>query len=85
MITTQTFPCVVSGRVTQRAKTIMEQEGFNVRDAVEWFVDFRVSEKKRLLVDKSNLGREIKELESELKRKQDEYDLVVNKLEELKK
>lgn len=47
MMTNDTFPCVVSGRITSRAKHIMDKEGFNVRDAVEWFVDQNAALRKK--------------------------------------
>ena len=79
-MTNDTFPCVVSGRITSRAKHIMDKEGFNVRDAVEWFVDHKCSPKKKMEVDKYFLEKEIEELKSQLKSKQEEYDDISNKL-----
>ena len=75
-----TFPCVVSGRVTARAKYTMEKEGFNVRDAVEFFVDHKCSPKKKLEVEKYFLEKEINELKRELSLKEKEYEEVSDKL-----
>ncbi|MBQ2653272.1 MAG: hypothetical protein IJF83_06940 [Methanobrevibacter sp.] len=75
-----TFPCVVSGRVTNRAKYLMKKEGFSVRDAVEWFVDARCSNKKKLEVDKYFLEKEIKELEQKLQIKRLEYENVLDEI-----
>lgn len=78
------FPCVISGRVTSRAKYLMKEEGFSVRDAVEWFVNARVSDKKKLEVDKFFLEQEMKSLQRELHIKQMEYDDLIAEIEELK-
>lgn len=60
------FPCVVSGRVTTRAKTLMKKYGFTVRDAVEWYLIYMVDQKKRKELDKSILRNEINSLKMDL-------------------
>lgn len=70
------FPCVVSGRVTARAKKLMNVYGFSVRDAVEWFVDNYCNPKKKLEVDKFFIESEISALKFELECKEKELDLI---------
>lgn len=60
------FPCVVSGRVTARAKKLMKEYGFTVRDAVEWYLIFMVDPKKRVELEKSLLKNQIQELKLDL-------------------
>lgn len=66
MRTGDDFPCVVSGRVTTRAKTLMKKYGFTVRDAVEWYLIYMVDQKKRKELDKSILRNEINSLKMDL-------------------
>lgn len=60
------FPCVVSGRVTARAKQLMSEYGFTVRDAVEWYLIYIVDQKKRKELEKSILRAEINTLKMDL-------------------
>lgn len=66
MIAGDDFPCVVSGRVTARAKKLMNEYGFTVRDAVEWYLIYMVNPKKRKEVDKIILREEINSLKMDL-------------------
>ena len=60
------FPEVVSGRVTARAKQLMNDYGFTVRDAVEWYLIYMVDQKKRKELDKSILKERINNLKIDL-------------------
>lgn len=60
------FPCVVSGRVTARAKQLMKEYGFTVRDAVEWYLIYMVDPKKKIELEKSLLRNQIQELKLDL-------------------
>lgn len=66
MRTGDDFPAVVSGRVTARAKKLMDEYGFTVRDAVEWYLIYKVDQKRRIELDKSLLKEEIKKLKLDL-------------------
>ena len=66
MRTDDDFPAVVSGRVTARAKKLMDEYGFTVRDAVEWYLIYKVDQKKRIELDKTLLKEEIKNLKVDL-------------------
>lgn len=66
MRTGDDFPAVVSGRVTARAKKLMDEYGFTVRDAVEWYLIYKVDRKRRIELDKSLLKEEIKNLKLDL-------------------
>ncbi|MGN0176670.1 MAG: hypothetical protein ACI389_02410 [Methanobrevibacter sp.] len=66
MRTGDDFPEVVSGRVTARAKKLMVEYGFTVRDAVEWYLIYMVNPKKRKEVDKIILREEINSLKMDL-------------------
>ena len=66
MICGDTFPCVVSGRITSRAKSLMDVYGFTVRDAVEWYIAYKVDPKKREELDKARLKKQIYDLKLDL-------------------
>lgn len=66
MRTGDDFPAVVSGRVTARAKALMDAYGFNVRDAVEWYLIYKVDQKKKVELEKALLKEEIKNLKMDL-------------------
>ena len=66
MRTGDDFPEVVSGRVTARAKKLMNEYGFTVRDAVEWYLIYMVNPKKRIELQKSVLREKIKNLKIDL-------------------
>lgn len=66
MRTGDDFPAVVSGRVTARAKKLMDEYGFTVRDAVEWYLIYKVDQKRRIELDKTLLKEEIKHLKLDL-------------------
>ena len=53
------FDEVISGRVTARDKKLLKDSGYNVRDAVSFFLNARGSPKKKLLVDKHFIQEEI--------------------------
>lgn len=60
------FPCVVSGRVTARAKQLMKEYGFTVRDAVEWYLIYMVDPKKKVELQTSILKERITSLKLDL-------------------
>ena len=66
MRTGDDFPCVVSGRVTTRAKTLMKKYGFTVRDAVEWYLIYMVDPQKKVELEKSILKERINNLKIDL-------------------
>ena len=66
MRTGDDFPAVVSGRVTARAKKLMDEYGFTVRDAVEWYLIYKVDKKRRIELDKTLLKEKIKNLKLDL-------------------
>ena len=66
MRTGDDFPEVVSGRVTARAKQLMKEYGFTVRDAVEWYLIYMVDPKKKIELEKSLLKNQIQELKLDL-------------------
>ena len=66
MRTGDDFPAVVSGRVTARAEKLMDEYGFTVRDAVEWYLIYKVDPKRRIELDKTLLKDEIKNLKLDL-------------------
>lgn len=66
MRTGDDFPAVVSGRVTARAKKLMDEYEFTVRDAVEWYLIYKVDQKRRIELDKTLLKEEIKNLKLDL-------------------
>lgn len=60
------FPEVVSGRVTARAKQLMNDYGFTVRDAVEWYLIYMVDPRKKVELQKSILKERINNLKIDL-------------------
>ena len=66
MQTKDNYPRVVTGRVTERAYNMMKEYGFTVRDAVEWFLIYKVDQKKRVELEKSLLKDEIYHLKLDL-------------------
>ena len=44
----------------------MDEYGFTVRDAVEWYLIYKVDQKRRIELDKSLLKEEIKNLKLDL-------------------
>lgn len=66
MRTGDDFPCVVSGRVTARAKQLMNDYGFTVRDAVEWYLIYMVDPRKKVELQKSILKERINNLKIDL-------------------
>lgn len=60
------FPEVVSGRVTARAKQLMNDYGFTVRDAVEWYLIYMVDPQKKVELQKSILKERINNLKIDL-------------------
>lgn len=60
------FPEVVSGRVTARAKQLMNDYGFTVRDAVEWYLIYMVDPQKKVELQKSILKERIYNLKIDL-------------------
>ena len=60
------FDEIVSGRVTARDKKLLKDSGYNVRDAVSFFLNARNSPKKKLLVDKHFVQEKIDKLNDEI-------------------
>ena len=60
------FTEIVSGRVSKRAKTLMNEYGFTVRDAVEWFIIAKCNQKKNNEFQRTVLQEEINELKIDL-------------------
>lgn len=65
MNTQDNFPEVVSGRITTRAKKLMDKYGLTVRFCVEQCIDMYVSKQNRLL-EKDQLKEEIRSLKLDL-------------------
>ena len=60
------YPNVVSGRISDRDKALMNKYGFTVRDAVEWFIHFKVNPSNILEFQKILLKKEIQDLKLDL-------------------
>ena len=67
---------IVSGRVSKRAKTLMQEYGFSVRDAVEWFILAKCNPKKNLEYRKTIVQEEILQLKIDLICKESELDEI---------
>ena len=76
------YPVVVSGRISNRDKALMDKYGFTVRDAIEMYIHFRLhpSEWRRELI--KQLKMELVELNLELQAKEEKLG-ILEKMEEL--
>ena len=60
------FDQIISGRVTARDKKLLKDSGYNVRDAVEYFIHNSISTKQKLVVEKHFILKNIKSLNEEI-------------------
>ena len=74
------FTEIVSGRVSKRAKTLMNEYGFTVRDAVEWFIIAKCNPKKNFEFQKTVLQEEINDLKLDLICKEMELEELEKKM-----
>lgn len=81
MNTQENFPEVVSGRITTRAKKLMEKYGLTVRFCVEHCIDMYVSKQNRL-IEKDQLKEEIRSLKLDLIAKEMQLETVMKELGE---
>lgn len=79
MNTQDNFPEVVSGRITTRAKKLMDKYGLNVRFCVEHCIDMYVSKQNRL-IEKDQLKEEIRSLKLDLIAKEMQLETVMKEL-----
>ena len=70
------YPNVVSGRISDRDKALMDKYNFTVRDAVEWFIHYRVNPSKILEFQKALLKKEIHDLKLDLVAKEMELEAL---------
>lgn len=68
------FPNVVSGRISDRSKAMMEKYGFTVRDAIEWYTLYCVNPSKFVDFQKKVLKNEIQLLKMDLIAKEMELE-----------
>ena len=75
------YPVVVSGRISNRDKALMDKYGFTVRDAVEMYIHFRLhpSEWRKTLI--KGIKMELEDLRLEVKTKEEKLK-VLEKMEE---
>lgn len=79
MNTQDNFPEVVSGRITTRAKKLMEKYGLTVRFCVEHCIDMYVSKQNQRLIEK-DLKEEIRSLKLDLIAKEMQLETVMKEL-----
>ena len=60
------YPNVVSGRISDRSKAMMEKYGFSVRDAIDWYILYRINPAKFVEFQKEVLKKEIQLLKMDL-------------------
>lgn len=82
MNTQDNFPEVVSGRITTRAKKLMDKYGLTVRFCVEHCIDMYVSKQNQRLLEKDQLKEEIRSLKLELIVKEMRLETVEKELGE---
>ena len=80
MNTQDNFPEVVSGRITTRAKKLMEKYGLTVRFCVEHCIDMYVSKQNQRLIEKDQLKEEIRSLKLDLIAKEMQLETVMKEL-----
>lgn len=82
MNTQDNFPEVVSGRVTTRAKKLMDKYGLTVRFCVEQCIDMYVSKHNQRVFEKDQLKEEIRSLKLDLIVKEMRLETVEKELGE---
>ena len=80
MNTQDNFPEVVSGRITTRAKKLMEKYGLTVRFCVEHCIYMYVSKQNQRLIEKDQLKEEIRSLKLDLIAKEMQLETVMKEL-----
>ena len=74
---------IISGRVSVRQKTLLKRSGYNVRDAVDFFLRHAAKKDKKLAIDKFFLEDEIKDIKNNISEKELECINLEKKLQNI--
>lgn len=79
----EAYDQIISGRVSARQKTLLKKSGYNVRDAVDFFLKYAAKKDKKLAIDKFFLEDEIQTMKNKISKDELECIKLEKKLQDI--